>query len=79
MPLLLLLTVFDLKYQHMIRLFFVIISALGILVACGYKGPLYLPKKSNNPPSATTTPVPIKAESTPAVAESAINNKNKES
>ncbi|AUR51019.1 LPS translocon maturation chaperone LptM [Aquella oligotrophica] len=62
----------------MIRLFVVIISSLGILVACGYKGPLYLPKKNNNPPSAATS-VPIKAESTPAVAESAINNKNKES
>lgn len=59
----------------MIRLFLVIVSCLGILVACGYKGPLYLPKKANNQPVAAST----KVESVSIIPESATNLKNKES
>lgn len=51
------------------------VSCLGILVACGYKGPLYLPKKANNQPVAA----PTKVESVPIIPESATNLKNKES
>ena len=59
----------------MIRLLFIIISCLGILVACGYKGALYLPKTTNN----QTVAAPAKVESVPVISESATNIKNKES
>lgn len=60
----------------MIRLLFIIISCLGILVACGYKGALYLPKTTANNQSVAA---PAKIESVPVIPESTTNIKNKES
>lgn len=67
----------------MFKKIFIIISSLGVLIACGYKGPLYLPQNKPAPSSPANNafaPDPNQVEShapkslLPAtISESAIN------
>ncbi|QLG88377.1 lipoprotein [Chitinibacter bivalviorum] len=40
--------------RALIVFIFVAISATGLLSACGFKGPLYLPKPKVSPPAASS-------------------------